>query len=441
MDKLATSSLAVLMSSSFLITLIAIILLRPIAFKFGLIDQPCSRKRHQGEIPIIGGLAIYFCITYLFLTQSVDVPVNIAFFIAATIIVVTGLIDDIKNINFKARFAAEIVAALIMIKWGGIEITSLGNLFGFGEIQLGIFSTVFTVFAIVGGINAFNMIDGIDGLAGCTAFIIYFLLSILSIIYNSVNALLFCFVLAPATAAFLLFNFPIPGRKKASAFLGDTGSMLLGFTICWLVIIASQGDNKIISPVTVLWLIATPILDSFCIMIRRIRKGRSPFAPDREHFHHILQVAGYGRHSTLFIILSFAATLAVIGIAGDILHIPDWVMFYSFIIVFALYYWGMSHAWKMVKVARYLHVYKKDRRKHKSLSERRKNNSLCCFSIHQPPFADRRILADRRSGTDRRYQATEKEIELLLKQTHGSTLTEDLKLSDCKRLIVSPVKD
>jgi UDP-GlcNAc:undecaprenyl-phosphate GlcNAc-1-phosphate transferase len=415
MNKLEASDLAVLMSSSFLITLVAIILLRPIAFKFGLIDLPCSRKRHQGEIPIIGGLAIYFCITYIILTRSVDVSVNIAFFTAVTIIVATGLIDDIKNLNFKARFAAEIVAALIMIKWGGIEITSLGNLFGFGEIQLSIFSTLFTVFAIVGGINAFNMIDGTDGLAGGTAFIIYFLLSILSIIYNSANSLLFCFVLAPATAAFLLFNFPIPGRKKASAFLGDTGSMLLGFTICWLVISASQGDNKIISPVTVLWLIATPILDSFCIMIRRIRKGRSPFSPDREHFHHILQVVGYGKYAILFIILSFAATLAIIGIAGDVLfNIPESVMFYLFILIFALYYWAMSHAWKMVKVARYLREYKIDRRKHKSLSERRKNNSLCYFSIHPLPFADRRILTDRRSGINRRHQATESEIKFAL---------------------------
>ncbi len=137
--------------------------------------------------------------------------------------------------------------------------------------------------------------------------------------------------------------------------------MLLGFTICWLVISASQGDNKIFSPVTALWLIGAPILDTLCIMIRRIRKGRSPFAPDREHFHHILQVAGYGKYAILFIILSFSATVAIIGLAGDILfNAPDWVMFYLFVIVFALYYWGMSHAWEMVKVARHLRKHKNE---------------------------------------------------------------------------------
>ncbi len=369
MNNLETLDLAVLVSSSFFITIVAMILLRPVAFKIGLTDKPTSRKKHQGEIPMIGGLAIYLCIACLILTQSVNVPVNIAFLTAVTIIVVTGLIDDFKDLSFKIRLAAEMVAALIMVKWGGIEITSLGNLLGFGEIQLGMFSTLFTVFAIVGGINAFNMLDGVDGLAGSTSLLIYFILSLLCLTYNFDNSLPFCFILAPATAAFLLFNFPIPGRTKAPAFLGDTGSMLLGFTICWLVISASQGDNKIFSPVTALWLIGAPILDTLCIMIRRIRKGRSPFAPDREHFHHILQVAGYGRHAILFIILSFTATLAAIGLAGDILfNAPDWVMFYLFVIVFALYYWGMSHAWEMVKVARHLREHKNVPQMDESLS-------------------------------------------------------------------------
>lgn len=337
-----------------------------------------------------------------------------AFFTAITIIVVTGLIDDLKNLNFKTRFAAEIVAALIMIKWGGVQISNLGNLLGLGDIKLGPYSTFFTVFAVVGGINAINMIDGIDGLAGSTSLIIYLLLSFLTINYNGAESLQFCFILAPAAVAFLLFNFPIPGRKKASAFLGDTGSMLFGFTICWMVISASQGESKIISPVAVLWLLATPILDTLCIMIRRARKGRSPFTPDREHFHHILPVAGYGARATLFIILSFALALAMTGLVGNILfQTPDWLMFYSFIILFAMYYWGMSHSWKMVKVARYLREHRDERR---SKQPRRRTN------LTTLPFTDRRILAERRSGIDRRYQATPRDLKIFLNQNSDSGL-------------------
>ena len=401
------SNAAVIASDSFFITVAAIMLARPVAFKIGLTDRPCSRKKHQGEIPLIGGVAIFFCIAYIILTHNLANPVNIAFLAAVAIIVVTGVIDDFKGLSVKPRIVAEISATLIMINWGGVEITSLGDLFGFGEIQLGYFSTLFTVFAVVGGINAFNMIDGIDGLAGGISFTIYFLLSLLCIIYESSECLQLCSILAPTTAAFLLCNFPIKGRAKALTFLGDAGSMLFGFTICWLVISVSQGDHKIISPATVLWLIAAPILDSFGIILRRIRKGRSPFAPDREHFHHILQVAGFGKYSILFILLGFTAILAVIGLTADLLfNTPESLIFYVFIRVFSIYYWGMSHAWMLVKVARYLREDTIDRRKPNS--DRRRAN------ISPLPFADRRI-SERRSGKDRRHQATRKELSLFQK--------------------------
>jgi UDP-GlcNAc:undecaprenyl-phosphate GlcNAc-1-phosphate transferase len=333
--------------------------------------------------------------------------VSLAFLAAVSIIVAIGVIDDFKGLSVKPRIIAEIVATLIMIKWGGVEITSLGNLFGFGEIQLGHFSTLFTVFAVVGGINAFNMIDGIDGLAGGISLIIYCLMSLLCIIYEPGESLPFCFILTAATAAFLLCNFPIHGRKKALTFLGDAGSMLFGFTICWLVISASQGDHKMISPVTTLWIIAAPILDSLSIIIRRIRKKRSPFAPDREHFHHILQVAGFGKYSILFILLGFTATLAIIGLMADLLFkIPESLMFYLFIIVFLLYNWGMSHAWTLVKVARYLREDTSNRRKH--------NSDRRCTSTSLLSFTDRRS-SERRSGIERRHQATRKELGIFQK--------------------------
>jgi len=406
MNNPEISDIVLLIGRSFFITIIAIMLIRPIAFKIGLTDRPCSRKRHKGEIPLIGGLAIYLCITYNIWIESVYSSINIAFFTAVTVIVVTGLIDDFKNLNFKTRLVTEIFAALIMVYGGEVQITNLGDLLGFGDIELGVFSTLFTVFAIVGGINAFNMIDGIDGLAGSTALIIFFLLSSLCIILNcGTYSLQFAFILASATAAFLLFNFPIPGRKRALVFLGDTGSMLLGFTICWLVIAVTQGENKIISPVTILWIIGAPLLDTTSIIIRRMRKGRSPFAPDREHFHHILPVAGYGKYATIFIILLFSVLLAAIGLAGDLLfNAPDWLMFYLFIGLFAIYNWSMSHSWKMVKLARYLRIRKKDRRR--KIDRRRISQSPL-------PFADRR---ERRSGTDRRHQARGGDLEAFQKQ-------------------------
>jgi UDP-GlcNAc:undecaprenyl-phosphate GlcNAc-1-phosphate transferase len=407
MNNFGISALAVLTGGSFLITLAAILLLRPMALKIGLTDKPCSRKRHEGEIPLIGGLAIYLCIAFIVGTRSVVMPINTAFLTAVTVIIIAGVIDDFKGLDFRIRFAAEAVAALIVIKWGGIEITHLGNLLGFGDIQLGIFSTSFTVFAIVGGTNALNMMDGMDGLAGGTSFIVYLLIAILCMVYNANESLLFCYILAPATAAFLLFNFPSPRRNKASIFLGDAGSMILGFTLCVLIISASQGDHKIISPVTVLWLIAAPLLDTFAITTRRIRKRRSPFAPDREHIHHILPIAGYGKHATLFIILSFSLIAALLGLTLDLIfNVREWIMFYLFLVVFTIYKLALSYSWKKIKIARYLREHKNDRRK---INSRRR------FTLYPLPFADHRVVVERRSGMDRRYQVTEKDLRFLSK--------------------------
>ncbi|MGH8497594.1 MAG: hypothetical protein ACRERV_02110, partial [Methylococcales bacterium] len=253
--------------------------------------------------------------------------------------------DDYKDISVRARLITEITAALIMVEWGNTEIKSLGNLLGFGEIRLGPFSIAFTVIAVVGGINAFNMIDGIDGLAGSLSLLVFIFLLVLGLLFDNAGLSMLCSNFIPAIVAFLLFNLRIPGRNKASIFLGNAGSTLLGFTICWSIISVTQGEGRIISPVTVLWIIAVPLFDTVSIVIRRMRNRRSPFAADREHFHHIVLAAGHGVNQTLAIILLFSIILAIIGWASDLVFkIPEWCMFYLFLGLFALYHWGIYRA-------------------------------------------------------------------------------------------------
>ncbi len=405
MTNFEQSRFVLLMSNAFLITTVCLLLLRPVALKIGLTDKPSARKKHNGEIPLIGGLAIYLCMVYFILVESKLTTINIGFLTASTLIIATGLIDDFKNLDFKLRFFAEIVAILIMIKWGGVEITSLGNLFGLGEIQLGLLSTPFTVFAILGGINAINMIDGIDGLAGGTSLILYFILGLLFVTTHYTNLLFLCTVLAGATIAFLFFNLPTLGRKKALIFLGDAGSMMLGFTISLLIISASQGDHKIFHPVTALWLIASPLLDTLTIMMQRINYGRSPFAPDREHLHHLLPIIGYGRYATLGIILVFLLLLAITGLTLDlVLHAPEWLMFSLFIIVFIGYRFIFSHTWKMLKVARYLQNNTTD-------ILRRTSNSRRLLYNRPLAMTEKRLYRKRRILSNRRYQPTAADIK------------------------------
>ncbi|MCK5831502.1 MAG: hypothetical protein KAH20_14500 [Methylococcales bacterium] len=368
---------------SFFLTVLLLLVLSPISKIIGHTDQPTARKKHEGEIPLIGGISIYLCLLILFnwLPEK-----NYAYLVSATLLVICGTVDDFKPLSYKIRLIVEVMAALIVIIWGDIEINSLGNILGFGEVSLGYFSSVFTVFAIIGGINAFNMIDGIDGLAGSVSLLVFFLIFIIGI--NTPEIVSLCLLFLPAICAFLLFNMRILGRKKASIFLGDSGSMLFGFTISCLVILASQGENKIISPSVVLWIIAIPLLDSISIMLRRIRKGNSPFAPDREHFHHILPLAGYSINQTISIILALTFCLGCFGILGEkLLYLPEWSMFFLFLSLFYLYYWGMSHAWKIMKFARFFRF--KERQENRRDTIRGKSNSSYTG-------VNRRVLIDRR---------------------------------------------
>ena len=388
-----------LLIESFLITFAIILILKPVAIKAGLVDHPCTRKNHIGQIPLIGGVSIFLCLAILYYKLPFD---NYAYILAASLIVICGIIDDYKPLHSKLRLIVEAIAAWIIIKWGGVEIYSLGNLLGFGEINLGAFSTPFTIFAIIGGINAFNMIDGIDGLAGSLSLLVFLLLFIIGYDDQKISSL--CLFFIAAITAFLIFNMRIFGRKKASVFLGDTGSMLFGFTICWIVISVSQDSNKLIQPVNILWIIALPLLDTVSIMLRRIKKHQSPFAPDREHFHHILPLAGYTINQTVSLILILALSLGSFGILAPLyFNLPEWLMFGLFLMVFYGHYWGISHAWKVMKIARYLREHKNDRRN--PIKDRReKETSL------DNKDKERRTNSNRRADKDRRYQQIEKEL-------------------------------
>lgn len=202
---------------------------------------------------------------------------------------------------------------------------------------------------MVGGINAFNMIDGIDGLSGSLALVSLITIAVMSWFFQNWLIYYYCLVLIAAITAFLLFNLRIFGRKTAAIFLGDAGSTLLGFSVCWLAISASHGEKAIFSQTAVLWLMAVPLWDSISVMCRRISNGHSPFEPDREHLHHFLATLGFGVNQNLMIIVSVATIFSIISMVSSlILIVPEQVLFFTFLTLFAAYYWYVDNAWKKV---------------------------------------------------------------------------------------------
>ncbi len=316
------------------------------ACRIGLVDEPDCRKRHEGCVPLVGGLAMFggFAVGMSLLDDSwLRFP---ALIIGGLLLLTVGLLDDLREMRKRVRVPAQIVAALLLILVGGVALQDLGWLAYGGLLSLGVFAIPFTIFCTVGVLNATNMSDGLDGLAGGLALITLASLAFLanqSGITGDLDALL---VLMAAVAGFLVFNARSPWCKKAKVFMGDAGSLFLGFVIARFLIDFSQGDARIMHPVIALWIFAVPLMDTIAVIVRRMVAGKSPFSADRKHLHHILLTKGLSVQQTVMVIWLLALVLAVIGILGHSYGLTDGVMFIGFLGLFVVYMWTLSYLGK-----------------------------------------------------------------------------------------------
>jgi UDP-GlcNAc:undecaprenyl-phosphate GlcNAc-1-phosphate transferase len=331
---------------AFSITVALLWILRPLAIRIGLVDHPGERKRHVGSIALVGGVAMFCGLMFSIVMADVALGGFRAFFTAASLLVIVGILDDFHELPSWARFAAQIVAALLMTLWGGAVVTDLGALTGGPSIELGIWSVPFTVFATIGVINAINMIDGADGLAGGVALLALVLLAWAAASGGRDVDAAVLLLLSCAVVAFLLFNARFPGRRHALVFMGDAGSMLLGFSLAWFAVTLSQGGERAMTPVCALWILALPLIDTVAIIIRRIASRRLLFVAARDHFHHLLLDAGYSVNRTVAVMLGVAAVAGAAGVIGLHAGLPESLMFAGFLSV------GLLHLWNVGRLAR-----------------------------------------------------------------------------------------
>jgi undecaprenyl-phosphate alpha-N-acetylglucosaminyl 1-phosphatetransferase/UDP-N-acetylglucosamine 2-epimerase len=315
------------------VTLFTIFSLRPTARRFGLVDKPDSRKRHRGYIPLIGGLCFFVgTIAGMVYLGYPDRFVS-ALLAGAALIVAIGVLDDLVGLNVRSRLVAEAAAIGLVIAASGYHIDDLGQLFG-ESTRLGLLGVPLTIVAVIGLINAYNMLDGIDGLAAAVTMV-----SIAAILLFAGTGtagppilLLLC-VLFAALIPYLFVNLGWPDGRKI--FMGDAGSMLLGFLLAWSLIYLSHENVGRIAPVHVLWCVALPVMDTFAVMYRRFRKGLSPFKPDRQHLHHLLLDAGFSPRGVLLMIVVASSFLAAFGYA--LRNAPDIVNVGAFFALMAAY--------------------------------------------------------------------------------------------------------
>ncbi|MBV5276089.1 MAG: undecaprenyl-phosphate alpha-N-acetylglucosaminyl 1-phosphate transferase [Lamprocystis purpurea] len=327
---------------SFFVSATILGLLRPLAPRLRLLDHPGERrKNHAQPVPLIGGIAIFGAVM---VSVLVWIPLDrpLAYGLSgAALLVVVGLLDDILDLGPKLRIVAQIAAALLLTVGGGVTLTSLGDLFGFGSLDLGLFAVPFTVFAIVGICNAFNMIDGIDGLAGGLTLIALGAVVLLSPADGAPRTLML--VTIAAIVPYLICNLQLFGCTGRKVFLGDAGSLLLGYLVVWMLITAAQSPATL-EPAAAIWIVAIPLMDTFCVMGRRMLRGRSPFCADRAHLHHVLARCFNSPRKALSLILPAAAVLAGIGLLGQVQHVASAALIWAALAVFALYLFVLRYA-------------------------------------------------------------------------------------------------
>lgn len=262
----------------FFMTFIFIKLIVRYAPTIGLVDIPNHRSSHKTVTPRGAGIGIVFGVMIsdlLFLNNLV--VTYFTTFLAIFIVFIVGVLDDHRDASAKTKFYV-IFVAVLLLAYDGLIVQSLGELFGY-QLMLGWFAIPFTMFAVAGFTNALNLSDGLDGLAGLLSIIILSTLCFIGYENKDFFIVMTALSFIVAILAFMWFNW-----NPAKIFMGDSGSLTLGFLISVLSIKALEYIN----PLSVLFIAAIPILDTLIVMIRRKRTGNSIFAPDKLHFHHVL---------------------------------------------------------------------------------------------------------------------------------------------------------
>ncbi|MBD7985223.1 undecaprenyl/decaprenyl-phosphate alpha-N-acetylglucosaminyl 1-phosphate transferase [Sporosarcina sp. Sa2YVA2] len=295
------------MAAAFVAAIILTPLVMKFAYRIGAVDHPNYRKVHAAVMPRIGGLAIFgaFAVGYLILRPQDDHAMGIL--IGAVIIIIIGFLDDMLDITAKAKMLGQIAAALVVVTYGDLQINFI-NLPFYGQFDFGYFSIPITILWIVGIANAINLIDGLDGLAAGVSTIALISITVMAVIMGDVFVIATASILAASSLGFLFFNF-----HPAKIFMGDTGSLFLGYMIAVLALLGFK-NIAVVSLVIPIIILGVPISDTFFAIVRRIRMKQPVSAPDKSHLHHCLLRAGFSHRQTVLIIYGLAILFGVAAV-------------------------------------------------------------------------------------------------------------------------------
>jgi UDP-GlcNAc:undecaprenyl-phosphate/decaprenyl-phosphate GlcNAc-1-phosphate transferase len=291
--------------SATLITAISIPRIIAVSVKKHLMDMPDDgRKQHRQPTPTLGGAGIYLsCILVASVANAFYPMESFSLLLASvTLLFIIGLTDDLIGMSVYKRLLTQAAAATLIVIAGGVQIEHMGGLFGIQELPETA-SQIFSIFAMIIILNAYNLIDGADGLAGTVGIITAGTFSVLLFMNGAYPEALLALILAGALLGFLFYNV-----EPARIFMGDGGSMMIGFLLAFLGVSVMQA-NLITAPVWipsvavfVFAVLIIPMYDTLRSITLRVYHGRSPLSPDANHLHHVLQRFGYSHRGVVLVI-------------------------------------------------------------------------------------------------------------------------------------------
>lgn len=286
-----------------MLTILLTPLIKKLAIRIGAVDKPNQRKVHMKVMPRLGGLAIYISFIAGVLLFQPDSSHSLPILLGSLIIVITGMVDDVRELSPRVKLIGQLAAALVVVL-SGIHVEFINLPFG-GQLEFGIFSIPLTILWIVGVTNAINLIDGLDGLAAGVSSIALLTISGMAIIMGDAYVTVLGLILMASTIAFLFYNF-----YPAKIFMGDTGALFLGYMISVLSLLGFK-NVTFISLIIPALILGVPISDTFFAIIRRLVHKQPLSAPDKSHLHHCLLRLGFSHRQVVLIIYAIAAMFSL----------------------------------------------------------------------------------------------------------------------------------
>jgi UDP-GlcNAc:undecaprenyl-phosphate GlcNAc-1-phosphate transferase len=293
--------------ASFLITVVVTPLVIRAAKACKCLDVPNGRRLHKDVTPRWGGVAFFAGVLPLLVIVNENGALT-SYIVASFLLVGMGIVDDLRSLDWRTKFAVMTGAATIVIFGGDIIVHTIGTYGPLGQVELGWLSIPFTYLSIIGITNAINLLDGLNGLAGGVSLLAFLFMGIAAVLAGNIMLALVCFAFVGALAAFLLYNFP-----TAKVFMGDSGSIFLGFSLALMAVFLTQDAGSSVNAMFPVLVLLVPIYDTLRVLVVRFLNGKNPFKADNLHLHYLMV---HKNISPVHVVLLFWSVSIVFGIVS-----------------------------------------------------------------------------------------------------------------------------